>query len=135
MKATARRIGSFSHRIEIRGHEVTTDESAELGGADEAPTPQELLAASIASCTATTMEMYASRKGWDIGQVEVECQFETPERGAPTHFKVVLRLPDSCSEEQIEKLQVIAGKCPVHRALEGESTFEDEIELVSGART
>ena len=34
--------------------------------------PQELLAASLASCTAITMEMYAQRKGWDIGGVEVE---------------------------------------------------------------
>ncbi len=135
MKATAQRTGSFSHRVEIRGHRVTTDESAEHGGADEAPTPQELLAASIASCTATTMEMYANRKGWDIGQVEVECEYETPERGSPTHFKLVLRLPESCSEEQLDKLRVIAGKCPVHRALEGESTFEDQIELIAEART
>jgi len=135
MKATARRTGSVSHRIEIRGHHVTTDEAAEHGGEDEAPTPQELLAASIASCTATTMEIYAARKGWDIGQVEVEVEFETPERGAPTHFKTVLRLPDSCSQEQLDKLRVIAGKCPVHRALEGESSFEDHIELVSAART
>jgi putative redox protein len=136
MRATARRsTGSFTHRIEIRGHRLTVDESAELGGVDEGPSPQELLAASVAACTAVTMEMYANRKGWDIGQLEVECEYETPERGSATHFNVVLRLPDSCSEEQIERLRVIAAKCPVHRILEGESIFRDRIELVAPAQT
>ena len=136
MKATARRITpGIGHRIDIRGHQVTVDEGAEHGGADDGPTPQELFAASIASCTATTMEMYANRKGWDIGQIEVECEYETPERGAPTQFKLVLRFPDTLSEEQVEKLQVIAGKCPVHRAIEGESTFEERVELVAPAGT
>jgi putative redox protein len=136
MKATARRsTGSFTHRIEIRGHRLTADESAELGGVDEGPSPQELLAASVAACTAVTMEMYANRKGWDIGQLEVECEYETPERGSATSFNVVLRLPESCDEEQIEKLRVIAAKCPVHRILEGETIFQDRVELVAPAHT
>ena len=106
MKASARRNGSFTHRIEVRGHQVTADEPTEHGGANEGPSPQELLAVSIASCTAVTMEMYANRKGWDIGQIEVDCEYETPERGSPTHFNLVLRLPDSCTEEQVDKLRV-----------------------------
>jgi putative redox protein len=136
MKATAQRDnGGFTHRIAVRGHQVTIDEPAEHGGADEGPSPQELLAASIASCTAVTMEMYANRKGWDLGQVEVDCEFETPERGSPTRFNLVLRLPDTLTQEQVDALRRIAGKCPVHRALEGESIFEDRIELISPAQT
>ena len=33
------------------------------------------------------------------------------------------------SEDQIEKLQVIAAKCPVHRILEGEVAFAERVEL------
>ncbi|HUA46710.1 MAG TPA: OsmC family protein [Solirubrobacteraceae bacterium] len=136
MKASARRSnGTFTHRIEVRGHQLTVDEPAEHGGDDEGPSPQELLAASVASCTAVTMRMYANRKGWDIGQVEVECEYETPERGSATHFHLVLRLPDSCTQEQVDALRRIAGKCPVHRALEQASTFEERVELVSPAQT
>lgn len=135
MKATARRTNDgFTHRIEVRDHQVTADEPADQGGANEGPSPQELLAASVASCTAVTMEMYANRKGWDIGQIEVDCEYERAEPGSPTHFNLVLRLPDSLTQEQVDALRRIAGKCPVHRALEGESIFEDRVELVSPAQ-
>jgi putative redox protein len=135
MKAIARRTArnAFTHRVDIRQHQVLADEPVESGGEDEGPMPQELLAASLASCTAITMEMYAKRKGWDIGPVEVECEYTPPDRGCPTAFKLVLRIPSECSEEQVEKLRVIAAKCPVHRTLDGEVLFKERIELVEPA--
>jgi putative redox protein len=129
-RAVARRTGTFSHRIEIRDHQLTVDEPGEQGGDDTGPSPQELLAASLASCTAITMEMYAARKGWDIGPLEVACEYSSAEHGAPTSFHLVLRLPTTCSEEQLERLRVIAAKCPIHRTLDGEVTFEERIERV-----
>ena len=129
MRATARRTAdTFTHRIEIREHHLLVDEPPDQGGNDEGPTPQELLAASLASCTAITLEMYANRKGWDIGPIEVECEYTTPERGAPTEFKLILRLGADCTDQQVEKLEVIAAKCPVHRTLEGEVAFEQQVE-------
>ena len=132
MKAVARQTspGSFSCRVEIGSHEITADEPVEDGGEDAGPTPQELLAASLASCIAITMEMYAQRKGWEIAPLEVECNYEQPESGGSTDFSLVLRLPGSLSNEQIERLRVIAGKCPVHRVLEGDVTFAERVELV-----
>jgi putative redox protein len=131
MKATARRSDStFKHTIQVRDHQVLVDEPLESGGDDTGPDPQELLAASLASCTAITMEMYAARKGWDIGHVEVEVQYSPAERGCPTRFDLVLRLPDELPPEQLERLQVIAAKCPVHRALDGEVMFHERVERV-----
>lgn len=135
MRALARRrANTFTHRIDIRQHQLITDEPVELGGEDEGPSPQELLAASLASCTATTMEMYAKRKGWDIGPVEVSCEYAPAERGSPTHFNLVLRIPTGCTEEQVEKLRLIAAKCPVHRILDGQAVFEERVERVEPAR-
>ncbi len=94
----------------------------------QASSPQELLAAALASCTAITMEMYAERKGWDIGEVEVECQYSPAERGCPTRFQLVLRFPESLDEGQVERLKVIAAKCPVHRTLDGEVMFNERVE-------
>jgi putative redox protein len=132
VRTLARRTArnGFAHRLEIRGHQLTADEPWELGGADEGPTPLELLAASLASCTAITIEMYAQRKGWDLGLVEVEVAFELARRDSPTTFQVLMRLPADCSEERVKRLQSIAAKCPVHRTLEGEVVIEDRVELI-----
>src|SRR5437764_15266871 len=120
MKATAHRTATFTHRIEIGNHQLTIDEPTSNGGDDEGPSPQELLAASLASCTAITMEMYAKHKGWDLGPVEVQVDYTPAERGCPTRFRLSLRLPSACTPDQVERLQVIAAKCPVHRTPEGE---------------
>jgi putative redox protein len=131
MKATARRSdGSFRHSVQVRDHRVQVDEPLESGGDDTGPDPQELLAVSLASCTAITMEMYAARKGWDIGNVEVEAQYSPAERGCPTRFELVLRLPEDLPTDQVERLQVIAAKCPVHRALDGEVMFHERVERI-----
>ena len=101
---------------------------------DAGPSPQELLAASLASCTAITMEMYAARKGWKVGDVEVACDYTPAERGCPTRFRLTLRFPDDLPDEQVERLRVIAAKCPVHRTLDGEVMFDERVERVALAR-
>ncbi len=98
--------------MQVRDHQLTVDEPSQPAASDAGPDPQELLAASLASCTAITMEMYAARKGWDIGHVEVDVQYTPAERGCPTKFDLVLRLPEDLPEEQVERLRVIAAKCP-----------------------
>jgi putative redox protein len=131
MKATARRDGSsLRHTVQVRDHNLVVDETPEAGGDDAGPDPLELLAVSLASCTAITMEMYAARKGWDIGHVEVDVEYSPSERGCPTKFQLVMRLPDDLPEDQVERLRVIAAKCPVHRALDGEVMFQERVERV-----
>ena len=135
MKATATRTGTYRHVVAVRQHKLHADEPTESGGEDTAPSPQELLAASLASCTAITMEMYAQRKGWDIGGVEVEAEYAPAERGCPTKFSLTLRLPEDLTEEQVERLRVIAAKCPVHRTLDGEVMFDERVQRVELAHS
>jgi len=134
MKATATRSGSLRQAVRIRDHQLTIDEPIDMGGEDQGPSPQEILAASLAACTAITMEMYAKRKGWDVGDVEVACDYTPAERGCPTRFNLVMRFPDAMTDEQVERLRVIAAKCPVHRTLEGEVMFDERIERITLAR-
>src|ERR671932_2204663 len=130
MKATATRETQFRHVVKVRSHEMGVDEPQDTGGGDTGPSPQELLAASLASCTAITIEMYAQRKGWDIGDIAVNVDYEPAQRGSPTKFRMVLNLPKELPEDQRERLMQIAAKCPVHRTLEGEVMFEETVELV-----
>src|ERR687885_442837 len=131
MRATARRQnGTLIHDVAIRDHTVVSDEPEERGGEDSGPSPQELLAASLASCTAITIEMYADRKGWNLGEVVVDVDYEPAQRGSPTRFVMNVKLPKELPEDQRERLMQIAAKCPVHRTLEGEVMFEESIEVV-----
>ena len=133
MRATARRTVShhFQHEVRVRDHALTADEPHETGGDDMGPSPQELLAVSLASCTAVTLEMYAERKGWDVGEVEVDGEYQPAERGCPTRFELVVRLPEGLDDERVRRLMQIAAKCPVHRTLDGEVMFAERVELVA----
>jgi putative redox protein len=129
MRAVARQRENFTHDLKIGRHRLTADEPESSGGDDNGPNPQELLAAALASCTAITVEMYAKRKGWNTDGLEVDVDYTPAERGSATTFKMVMRMPAHLSEDQVERLQVIANKCPVHRTLEGEVVFDERVEL------
>jgi len=138
MKVVARRKVSgasrnlgFVHEVEVEGgaHSLVVDEPVVAGGTDAGPAPTRLVAAGLASCIAITMEMYAERKGWDIGAVEVEVDVEY-EGYVPRSFVASIRLPGGLSDEQRDRLLVIAGKCPVHKILAEETpvVVSDRIE-------
>jgi putative redox protein len=129
MKATATQRSNFQNEVKVRAHQLMSDEPEDQGGDDVGPSPQELLAASLASCTAITMEMYAKRKGWNVDGLEVDVDYQPAERGCVTRFQLVMKMPAHLSEDQVEKLQVIAAKCPIHRTLEGEVAFDERVVL------
>ncbi|HEX8752222.1 MAG TPA: OsmC family protein [Solirubrobacterales bacterium] len=134
MRVTARRRGEqgFTHDVEIEGgHTVVLDEPAAVGGADLGPKPTLMLAASLAGCTAITMELYAERKGWDLGEVEVDVDVAY-EKASPRSFDLSVRLSGELDEEQRRRLLVIAGKCPVHKVIAAETpvTVSDRIDPI-----
>lgn len=129
MKVVARRTEGYAHDVEIEGgHAIRIDEPTAAGGNDTGPSPTRLLAASLAGCTAITIEMYAERNDWEVGQVEVDVDVEYRD-GAPLSFAVTLRLPSELSDEQRKRLLVVASKCPVHKLIAGETevTIADKI--------
>jgi putative redox protein len=120
VRIVARRVAGYTHDVEVDGHALRIDEPPEAGGEGTGPRPTMLLGASLASCIAITVEMYAQRKGWDVGaiEVDVEMSYEGP---VPTHFEVGLKLPGHLDPEQRQRLLVIATRCPVHEVLAGEA--------------
>jgi putative redox protein len=128
LKVSARRRKGYAHALTVRDHALIADEPEAKGGTDSGPDPQELLALSLASCTAITVEMYADRKGWDVGPLEVDVDYETDPKGQCSRFDVVMKLPTELSEEQVEQIKAIAGRCPVHRTLMGDVAIDDRVE-------
>ncbi len=127
-------MGGYVHDVEIEGgrHRLVVDEPVAAGGTDAGPAPTRLLAAGLASCIAITIEMYAKRKEWEIGAVEVEVDV-TYEDFTPNSFAATIRLPPGLSEEQRERLLVIARKCPVHKVIASETPVSHRIEEQAGA--
>jgi putative redox protein len=130
-RAVVRRRQGYEHEVEIRQHRLIVDEPQEEGGGDQGPRPTELLAASLATCTAITMEMYANRKEWGLGTVEVAVDYASGTQDQPPTFDVRITIGAQLSEEHREKLLIIAGKCPVHRTLKAQNVIlTDSLELI-----
>ena len=132
IRASARHLSGLAHTVALRDHTTTVDASADAGGDNQGPTPQELLTGALAACTAITVRMYGGRKGWDLDGLEVVAEAMPGERGACGPFEVTLRVPKELSEEQVRRLRVIASKCPVHRTLASPEAcvVEDRIERI-----
>jgi putative redox protein len=129
MRVVARRKENYTHEVEIEGgYSLVVDEPVAAGGDDRGPSPTRVAAAALAACTAITCEMYAGRKGWELGDVEVEVEVEQADTSAFENVTVILRIPEPLTDEQRDRLLVIAGKCPVHRAFAGEVAVHDRIE-------
>jgi putative redox protein len=131
MKVSARRRKGYAHSLTAGKHVLIADEPVDKGGSDTGPTPSQLLALSLASCTAITVEMYANRKGWELAAVEVEVDYELPARPGRGRFDVVVKLPADVTDECAERIALIAPRCPVHRALKGGVDITDRVERIA----
>jgi putative redox protein len=129
-----RRRSGYEHEVEMREHRLIVDEPEDKGGTDQGPAPSELLAASLGSCTAITIEMYADRKEWGLGTLEVAVDYTQPTVDNPPTFDVTITLGAELSEETRDRLLTIAGKCPVHKALMSQNVvIHDSLEFIDEA--
>ena len=92
LTATARSIpGTLRQEVVIDGkHRLITDEPERLGGEGSGPAPHELFPAALAACVATTLAMYARTKGWDLGEVTVDVDYDN--RSTPRRFEIAIEL-------------------------------------------
>lgn len=127
----------FATSIAIGRHGLTADEPESAGGSDAGPSPYQLLAAALASCTSMTLVMYARHKGLDLDEATVRVEHrrihgedcsdcETREvRIDRFDRELVLRgrLDDGARRRLVE----IADRCPVHRTLTGEISIRTRL--------
>ncbi|MGE0814285.1 MAG: OsmC family protein [Vicinamibacterales bacterium] len=109
--------GPYAQSISLRHHTILSDETLEVGGEDRGPTPVELLLGALGSCVAMTVKMYAGRKGWEIGDVEVELSGRDEGGAYVVERRVTFGAP--LTDEQRTRLIEIAGRCPVSRRITG----------------
>lgn len=116
----------YAQRIESGGHALTADEPASGGGTDSGPSPYGLLLASLGACTSITLRMYAARKGWELGRVEVTLRHHKSHEGAD-RIERELHFGAPLSDEQRTRLAEIAEKTPVTRTIRAGAPIETRI--------
>ncbi|MBQ0117145.1 MAG: OsmC family protein [Flavobacterium sp.] len=112
-------IGNNKYKTTLQAGDLIAyaDEPADLGGTNTAMNPKELLAASLASCTAITVRMYANTKAWPLEDVIVNVSIDTETTPGKTVFKKDIELIGPLDDKQKERLLGVASKCPVHKIL------------------
>jgi uncharacterized OsmC-like protein len=106
--------GGDRFAIEIRGHTITVDQPIDVGGDDTAPTPTELLVASLASCVAFYARRYLARHGLDTNGLAVHAAYELadrPARVAVMHVQVTV--PPGVPQSRLQPLLAVASHCTV----------------------
>jgi putative redox protein len=119
----------FRTDVEVGGHHLVVDEPAAVGGADEGPTPYEMLLAGLGACTAMTLRIYADKRNWPLERAHISLRHRKVHAQdcvdcdtKPARMDVVDRiitLEGALTEEQRAKLLEIAERCPVHQTLQG----------------
>jgi putative redox protein len=128
LTATAHSIpGTLRQEVLVDGrHRIVTDKPVEDGGDGSGPSPHELLPAGLAACAASTLVVYARTKGWDLGDVTVDVEYD--HRSTPRRVEMVIRLGGELSDDQLERLEKVARACPLRRSLEVGFEFAEQLE-------
>ncbi|BDS14768.1 OsmC family protein [Aureispira anguillae] len=124
----------FTSEIKAGNHNLKADEPTAVGGNDLGPSPYDLLLSSLGACTAMTLKMYASRKGWDLKEVVVELShskdyykdcMDCEETGTKVDLiERQIHIKGDLDEKQLERMMKIADKCPVHKTLTSETIIK-----------
>lgn len=108
----------YKTKVYSGGHFIYSDEPEDLGGTDEGMAPAALLLASLGSCTAITIRMYADRKNFNLDNIKIElaiCKEE--EMSKETTITRKIEFFGDLTDEERKRLFVIADKCPIHKML------------------
>lgn len=109
---------TYRSRLTMRGHTLHGDEPVENGERILAqPLPSWYYG--LASCTVSTLRMYADKKGWNVDKIEVELGIQTTktETGQSAEIESVITITGDITAEQKQRMLEIARKCPVHKLL------------------
>ena len=124
--ATVESGEGYAQAIQVGHHKLTSDEGLAGGGKDSGPAPYQLVLAGLGACTSITLQMYAKRKGWDIGRITV--RLKIVREGEVERIERVLSSTATLTAEQRDKLVEIAGKTPVTKTIMKGAKIETKLE-------
>ena len=117
-------------RMEVRGHQIRSDQPIEDEGGDTAPTPTELFLAGLAGCVTFFAERFLRRHGLATDRLLVSCEYtwaECPHRVGSIELNVDA---PSLPVERREAFLRVIEHCTLHNTLR--QPPEMQVRLVIG---
>lgn len=109
---------NYRQAIKAGRHHMVADEPESAGGRDAGASPYGYVLAGLGACTTMTLQMYAQRKGWDLGEVSVHLRFSKDADGRSFIHRVI-HADGALDDAQWARLLEIAAKTPVTKTLAG----------------
>jgi putative redox protein len=123
---TGKRTAGLTADLTAGAHTFVAGISPKIGGADEGPSPHELLEGALVACTIITCQMYAQRKGWKLVSTAVSVKVVTETKEA-SQIERFVGFEGDLTDEQRQRLLDIANKCPIHNLLESKISIETRL--------
>lgn len=127
---TVTHVSGVKFAINIRSHEILVDQPIAGGGMDSAPTPIELLGASLGSCVAFYLHHFFHKRGLpadDISVSVIQTSVSNPNRIGS--FEVTVQLPADIPDHYMPMLQRVIDACPAHNTLVAGSKIDVKFEV------
>ena len=117
----------FVTHLNTATNSLTADEPLANGGTGEGFAPEQLLAASLASCTTITLRMYADRKGFNVDQITVNVTMQRDKDHNITNIERKITITGDATQEEKERMLNIANNCPVHKILSNQIIIDTQL--------
>lgn len=131
VKIAGKLVGRTSTRLDHgpSASVVETTAPVDNGGDGSRFSPTDLCAASLGSCAATTLALYAYRNGISVSGVEFDVEkLMTPPPRRIGKLRLTMRIHGAISEEEFQKLVEVARTCPVRLSLGPAVEIEESYE-------
>ncbi len=119
--------GNLQAKITTSSHQILADEPIEVGGKNEGPTPDDLLASALAACTAITLRMYINHKEIAVNDIHVEINLEYNKEDQMTTFDRKITIEGEYDEAILKRLTSVANACPIHKMLSATVLIKTEL--------
>ncbi len=128
-------LGRLQNFVVAGRHRLIADEPVSVGGLNSGPDPYAYLAIALGACTSMTLRIYAEHKKFALGRISVEVghgkvaadhcvdcgEVAEGRTGRIDRFERIISIEGELDDATSAKIVEIAGRCPVHRTLEGGS--------------
>ena len=117
------RTAKIAQTLHIRTHELIADISEAEGGDDTGPSPHDLYDAALGACKALTVIWYARKKGIPVDDIHTLIERDdSGERNGIYRLAAKLKIHGNLTDAQLQELQAVAQKCPVHKLMSAVTT-------------